>query len=324
MKSNVLRIGSALLLWVLFGLALQAQTTYYVTPTGNNPSGDGNKWVGKTDEEILTLSEALTQAKAGDQIWLLGFSQITNEEEQVYIAPASGFTLKSGVKLFGGFEGSETKVDQRPNLGKAYQFTYRSVLSGDIQRNDKSDPANAIFPENTTREDNAAHVLVMHAFRNSGDNLNDGSVPTVADGLTIVGGAAEDFGGGIYVKGDAAKAGNEVPYAIEHCYLVDNYAPKGGAIYVDELVKHASGVQSIINQCVVYNNVAGTVVGKENLGGGIYVAGAGNIVNSSIFNNENGGVVLGTEAHLVRYSGPKYRWRCGYAIYSFGGRRACA
>lgn len=299
MKSNVLRIGSALLLWVLFGLALQAQTTYYVTPTGNNPSGDGNKWVGKTDEEILTLSEALTQAKAGDQIWLLGFSQITNEEEQVYIAPASGFTLKSGVKLFGGFEGSETKVDQRPNLGKAYQFTYRSVLSGDIQRNDKSDPANAIFPGNTTRGDNAAHVLVMHAFRNSGDNLNDGSVPTVADGLTIVGGAAKDFGGGIYVKGDAAKAGNEVPYAIEHCYLVDNYAPKGGAIYVDELVKHASGVQSIINQCVVYNNVAGTVVGKENLGGGIYVAGAGNIVNSSIFNNENGGVVLGTEAHLV-------------------------
>ena len=299
MKSNVLRIGSALLLWVLFGLALQAQTTYYVTPTGNNPSGDGNKWVGKTDEEILTLSEALTQAQAGDQIWLLGFSQITNEEEQVYIAPASGFTLKSGVKLFGGFEGSETKVDQRPNLGKAYQFTYRSVLSGDIQRNDKSDPANAIFPGNTTRGDNAAHVLVMHAFRNSGDNLNDGSVPTVADGLTIVGGAAKDFGGGIYVKGDAAKAGNEVPYAIEHCYLVDNYAPKGGAIYVDELVKHASGVQSIINQCVVYNNVAGTVVDKENLGGGIYVAGAGNIVNSSIFNNENGGVVLGTEAHLV-------------------------
>lgn len=45
--------------------------------------------------------------------------------------------------------------------------------------------------------------------------------------------------------------------------------------------------------------MAGTVIGKENLGGGIYIDGAGNIVNCSVFNNENGGVKLSPDAYLV-------------------------
>lgn len=267
-------------------LTAQAQNRIYVSPQGG---GDGTSWTSTT-----TLETALKNANAGDEIWLKGFQQITNAATQLYVAPENGWTVPSGVKIFGGFEGSETSITQRKTLGKAYQMTFRSVLSGDINGDDVIDPNNSIFPENTTRKDNAKHVLVLNAFRDKGDNLNDNSNPTVVDGLTIAGGHAADFGGGIYVKGGT----DCVPYSIDRCYLLNNYGYKGGAIYVDASVKKVP-TQSLINQCVVYNNVAGTVIGKENLGGGIYIHGAGNIVNCSVFNNENGGVVLSTDAYLV-------------------------
>lgn len=286
--SNRLRQKKAILLSFLAlfcVLTAQAQNRIYVSPQGG---GTGQSWSSPT-----TLGEALVTANAGDEIWLKGFQQIT-DASQLYVAPKEGWTVPSGVKIFGGFEGTETSIDQRKTLGKAYQMTYRSVLSGDIDGNDKVDPNNSIFPENNTRSDNAKHVLVLELNNTNG---NDNSNPTVVDGLTIVGGHAADFGGGIYVKGGDFCA----PYSIDRCYLLNNYAPKGGAIYVDEKVVKNPNVttQSLINQCVVYNNVAGTVIGKENVGGGIYIAGLGNIVNCSVFNNENGGVVLSPNAYLV-------------------------
>ena len=288
--SNRLRQKKAILLSFLAlfcVLTAQAQNIIYVSPDG---TGDGTSWKATTN-----LESALAKAQAGDEIWLKGFQQITDAKTQLYVAPVDGWTVPSGVKIYGGFEGTtETSIDQRKTLGKAYQMTFRSVLSGDINKDDKIDPNNSIFPENTTRSDNAKHVLVLNAFRDEADNLNDNSNPTVVDGLTIVGGHAADFGGGIYVKGGT----NCVPYSIDRCYLLNNYGYKGGAIYVDTSVKKVE-TQSLINQCVVYNNVAGTVIGKENLGGGIYIDGAGNIVNCSVFNNENGGVKLSPDAYLV-------------------------
>lgn len=246
--SNRLRQKKAILLSFLAlfcVLTAQAQNIIYVSPQGG---GDGSSW-GAT----MKLGDALDKAQAGDEIWLKGFQQIT-DTSHLYVAPKNGWTVPSGVKIFGGFEGTETSIDQRKTLGKAYQMTFRSVLSGDINKDDKIDPNNSIFPENTTRSDNAKHVLVLNAFRDEADNLNDNSYPTVVDGLTIVGGHAYDeinpesyVGGGIYVKGDAnGKVENCVPYSIDRCYLLNNYGYKGGAIYVDASVKKVA-TQSLIN-----------------------------------------------------------------------------
>lgn len=279
----------SLFVMLCFAFNASAQSIIYVSPDGN---GDGSSWASTT-----TFDKALEMANAGDEIWMKGFSQIT-DVAHLYTAPSKeGWTVPSGVKVYGGFEGVETNINQRKNLGKTYQLTFRSVLSGDIAGNDTIDANNSIFPQNTLRSDNAKHVLVLNAFRDGGDNLNDNSYPTVIDGLTITGGHASDFGGGVYVKGSDIQE-NSVPYSIDRCYLFNNYALNGGAIYVDASVKKTA-TQSLINQCVVYNNVAGTLIGKENLGGGIYLAGAGNIVNCSVFNNENGGVVLSANAYLV-------------------------
>lgn len=278
-----------LLLFLGSYLGIMAQTKiYYVSPTG---VGDGTSW-----ETATTLQTALQNAVAGDQIWVQGFEQITSAD-QLYIAPADGFSLKSGVQLYGGFKGDETNVNSRETLGKPYQMKYRSVLSGDIKRDDVVDNTNLIFPANTTRSDNATHVLNVNMAPASGNNKN--TSPTIINGFSIGNGHADgsgEKGGGIYIHGDNTGGGI---FRIERCFLLNNYATQGGAIYVDVEVKNVNNSTSLVNQCVVYNNAAGERAAVENAGGGLYLAGEATVVNSSIFNNENGGLRLADGAKVV-------------------------
>ena len=278
-----------LLLFLASYLGIMAQTKiYYVSPTG---VGDGTSW-----ETTTTLQTALQNAVAGDQIWVQGFEQITSAD-QLYIAPADGFSLKSGVQLYGGFKGDETNVNSRETLGKPYQMKYRSVLSGDIKRDDVVDNTNLIFPANTTRSDNATHVLNVNMAPASGNNKN--TSPTIINGFSIGNGHADgsgEKGGGIYIHGDNTGGGI---FRIERCFLLNNYATEGGAIYVDAEVKNVNNSTSLVNQCVVYNNAAGERAAVENAGGGLYLAGETTVVNSSIFNNENGGLRLADGAKVV-------------------------
>lgn len=113
------------------GTAVAQAKTYYVTPTGADPTEMDNAWTG-----VITLGQALERAQPGDEIWVQGFEQITNLQTQMYVVPsegahAGGFVLKSGVKLYGGFKGNEISLDERATSGEAYRFTYRSVLSAD-------------------------------------------------------------------------------------------------------------------------------------------------------------------------------------------------
>lgn len=278
-----------LLLFLGSYLGIMAQTKiYYVSPTG---VGDGTSW-----ETTTTLQTALQNAVAGDQIWVQGFEQITSAD-QLYIAPADGFSLKSGVQLYGGFKGDEPNVNSRETLGKPYQMKYRSVLSGDIKRDDVVDNTNLIFPANTTRSDNATHVLNVNMAPASGNNKN--TSPTIINGFSIGNGHADgsgEKGGGIYIHGDNTGGGI---FRIERCFLLNNYATEGGAIYVDAEVKNVNNSTSLVNQCVVYNNAAGERAAVENAGGGLYLAGEATVVNSSIFNNENGGLRLADGAKVV-------------------------
>ena len=289
MIRNLIRQSVLALLFLVAVSAVMAQgKIYYVSPTG---TGDGSSWTNAT-----TLTDALGKAVAGDQIWVLGFEQIDNSNK-LYIAPATGFTLKSGVQLYGGFKGDEATIDGRETLGKPYQMRYRSVLSGDIGKNDAVDNTNLIFPANSTRTDNATHVLTLNMDPSPGSNNN--TYPTVVNGFSIGGGQADgtdEYGGGIYIYGNNASGGN---FRIERCFFVNNYATLGGAIYVAAEVQNVSNGESLINQCAIYNNAAGERGAVVNAGGGIYLAGAATVVNSTIFNNENGGICLSNASKVV-------------------------
>lgn len=272
--------------------AMAQSKTYYVSPTAKG-TGDGSSW-----QSTMKLADALEAAQAGDQIWVQGFEQIT-EAGQLYTVPdqAVGFSVNSGVQLYGGFKGDETSINDRETLGKPYQMKYRSVLSGDENIKDTVDNTNLIFPANGTRSDNATHVLTLNMDPKSSGNNN--TYPTVINGFTIAGGHADgtsEKGGGIYISGDNTGGGN---FRIERCFLFNNYATQGGAVYVDAAVKNVNNGESLINQCVVYNNAASERSAVVNEGGGIYLAGEATVVNSSIFNNKNGGLRISSGSKVV-------------------------
>lgn len=280
------------LAFFLAGTAAAQSKIYYVSSQATD-TGDGSSWANAT-----TLTKALDKAVAGDQIWVQGFDTLTGGN--LYVAPKEGFAVKSGVQLYGGFAGTESRLSQRVTLGKPYQLKYRSVLSGDIQKNDTVGSVDLIFPANGTRSDNATHVLSVNLDPTQASG-NNNTYPTVINGFSIGNGQAAGTddagkGGGIYVYGDNSKGG---VFRIERCFLISNYATQGGAVYVDASVKSVNGETSLINQSVVFNNAAGDRAAVENQAGGIYLAGEATVVNTSIFNNGNGGVRLSSGSKVV-------------------------
>lgn len=280
------------LAFFLAGTAAAQSKIYYVSSQATD-TGDGSSW-----DNATTLIQALDKAVAGDQIWVQGFETLTGGN--LYVAPKEGFAVKSGVQLYGGFAGTESRLSQRVTLGKPYQLKYRSVLSGDIQKNDTVGSVDLIFPANGTRSDNATHVLSVNLDPTQASG-NNNTYPTVINGFSIGNGQAAGTGdagkgGGIYVYGDNRKGG---VFRIERCFLISNYATQGGAVYVDASVKSVNGETSLINQSVVFNNAAGDRAAVENQAGGIYLAGEATVVNTSIFNNGNGGVRLSSGSKVV-------------------------
>lgn len=281
MTTKALRNLCVLMTICLLPLAAMAQTTYYVTSEATTPAA-GTSW-----ETATTLSDALTKAKAKDQIWV---------EAGTY---RGGITLQSGISLYGGFAGTESSIDERAiDSDKAYRMTHQTILSGDTDNNDRVDGVNLIFPANQYRDDNATHVLTINLdpTQQSGNNNTE---RTVVDGITIKGGHADadgEYGGGIYVTGNNSKGG---VYIIRRCFFIENYATRGGALYVNNQVNNTNNNECLIDRCGFFNNAAGQRGTAVNEGGAIYLAGAGTVVNCAVFNNENGGIYLANSAAKV-------------------------
>lgn len=274
------KILIALLLFIASG-PVMAQTSgkiYYVTYDGQPVDGG---W----QEGVTTLAYAMANAKAGEQIWIQGDN--TLHRDKFYVVPKDGYTVKSGVSVYGGFSGKETDVNQRRYVdGKLYRLRYRTVLTGDIKGNDEVNNANYIFSANTTRADNATRVLTLDMTPTAGSG-NNNRYNTVINGLTIARGHADGAnGGGILVTGDNTGGG---AFKIEQCFFLCNYAFLGGGIYVDSNVKNGNDI-NMIDRCAFFNNASGRREVVSNSGGGVYVRGDVRLVNNVIFNNENGGI----------------------------------
>lgn len=278
-------------------LFAQDSKTYHVTAEATD-GGDGSSWT-----QAITLEKALSQAKAGDEIWVKGYEDITGH---IYKAPKDGFVLPSGVAMYGGFEGKETIKNDLPTGRHKYQMKYQTALVGDIATNDKASQQLIIYPENTTRTDNATHVLTLQMGVTQ-DNTNDGNKPTIVSGFLIAAGNAkgdnstsDGRGGGIYVVNNSNdnNAGSRY-FRISQCNFANNYGMRGGAIYVDN---SCTNQQSAISYCSIFNNVAGKRGSSENEGGGMWIDGTATVYNCNINNNTNGGIRLSNTSKIVNCS----------------------
>ncbi|MEO6819982.1 MAG: hypothetical protein ABI266_07380, partial [Ginsengibacter sp.] len=129
-----------------------AQTTRYVK---QNSTGDGTSWTNASGD----LQAMINSSIPGDQVWVAGgtYYPIRRADSLDVISPNNrhnAFVLKNGVKIYGGFIGSnETLLTQRDSTRK----TNNTILSGDI----------GIVGDDA---DNAYHVVI------SGNNVGAGEL----------------------------------------------------------------------------------------------------------------------------------------------------
>ena len=290
-------IAVLILLSCVSSLFAQGSKIYHVTAEATD-GGDGSSWA-----QAITLENALRQAKAGDEIWVKGYEDITGH---IYKAPKGGFVLPSGVAMYGGFAGDENNKNNLPTGRHKYQMKYQTALVGDKDTNDKASQQLIIYPENTTRTDNVTHVLTLQMGVTQ-DNTNDGNKPTIVSGFLIAAGnasgkntSANGRGGGIYVINNSNdnNAGSRY-FRISQCNFANNYGMRGGAIYVDN---SCTNQQSAISYCSIFNNVAGKRGSSENEGGGMWIDGTATVYNCNINNNTNGGIRLSNTSKIVNCS----------------------
>lgn len=292
-------IATLLLLGCSIALSAQGKTYHVKADSEITASGgDGLSW-----ENAITLTEALSRAKAGDEIWVKGYEDITGH---IYKAPKGGFVLPSGVAMYGGFAGDETIKNNLPTGRHKYQMKYQTALVGDLNTNDKASQQLIIYPENTTRNDNAIHVLTLQMGVTQG-NTNDGNKPTIVSGFLIAAGnakgentSANGRGGGIYVVNNSNdnNAGSRY-FRISQCNFANNYGMRGGATYVDN---SCTNQLSAISYCSIFNNVAGKRGSSENEGGGMWIDGTATVYNCNINNNTNGGIRFSSTSKIVNCS----------------------
>lgn len=288
-----------LLGWLLCLSPVWAQTKiHYVTADGRPlPTDKGYQEAWTKAENVTTLETALANAKAGEQVWIKGYEVGSAEANTVYRAPEGGFKVKSGVKVYGGFSGKETETKARITDGQLYRMRYRTVLTGDTggEAADVQDPVHYIFPTSTTnnRADNRTHVVDIDMTPSpASDNVN--KEPTVLNGIVIARGHADgtdevgEVGGGVYIHGNNENGGI---FRLERCFFIANYGTMGGAVYVASEVKNVNGGGNLIDHCSFFNNAAGKREESANRGAAVCLMGEGYVMNSTIYNNANGGVI---------------------------------
>lgn len=191
--ATVAKVESALAQAKMYLLAArQAQVAapsgmvYYVNRNAAAPIPDGLSWTTAFTE----VQPALLAAVSGDEIWVAGgvykpdFDPVTD----AYTGSRDAtFQLKNGIALFGGFAGHESLRQERDWTANL------SVLSGDIDENDLTDPYGVVTDTLNITGDNAYHVVTGSA--------TDASA--VLDGFLVTAGKAHDAptgkdGGGMY------------------------------------------------------------------------------------------------------------------------------
>ena len=167
--------GLFLIFFLLFVMVFDANAVTgrrYAKP-GGLTTGECSSWA-----EACTLKYALTVADSGQEIWV---------EKGVYYPGTSiddRFEMKSGVAVYGGFNGTETLLSERDWVANP------TVLSGDIDQDDINKDANGIVTNVSGIVGPNANV-VLHSY--------EVDATGVFDGFVINAGQSTNEGGGIYV-----------------------------------------------------------------------------------------------------------------------------
>ena len=299
--SSALVILASLIGVLLFLGWLGGKTAVHATPispdrllTGNNiiyvnhaagGLNDGTDWT----NAYTDLQLALTSAISGTEIWVAQGvytpgTQITNS-----------FALTDGVQLYGGFAATETVRTERD-----WQ-TNITVLSGDIEGNDTTDPNGIVTDTANITGTNAYHVVIAKGVGETavldGFSITAGFASVASQGCTNP--VVDDrCGGGLYlVNSDAGVSnvtfiGNQAWY-----YGAGLYARNGAPVltnvdFVNNTSTNGSGGGASFSGSTLQmtdSSFTGNSSGRG--GGGVYIfQGSLEIQNLTIHSNTSGTV----------------------------------
>ncbi len=252
----------------------------------------GTSWA----DAYPNLSFGIFFAQYGDTLWVAQGSYFPTGGASRTLS----FTLKNGVRLFGGFNGTETMVGERD------WEVNETILSGDIG-----------IPNDST--DNSYNVVYC-SFADS---------TTILDGFIITGGNADDdsngspyirqkSGGGMYIVGSLPS--EDTRPVITNCKFKANHAAfYGGGIFIR--TDAGAGANPIITNCTFQNNSAFN-------GGGIRFHGGSNhndfIIDDCIFKNNDvvesgGGISFAVSTGNKKIEIAGCRFEDNFAVASGGG-----
>ena len=148
------------------------------------------------------LQAAIDVADPGDQIWIAAGVH--------YPSNTSGFMMRRGVDLYGGFEGSESLLSERDWV------EHLTILSGDVDANDAVDARGVVVSavdDGKLNGANSRHVLYW-----------DTNVVAynMIDGLFITAGLGTDMG-----RGGGIRVESNEWLTVRHCTITGNRAGDG-------------------------------------------------------------------------------------------------
>ncbi len=257
---------------VMYGQEIKFKSLmiFYVV-VGGAGNIDGTSW----DNALGDLQVAISMSSTGDEVWVAqGIYKPQTWPNGGSDSREKHFSLKKGVKVYGGFIGNETSLGQRD-----YK-TNVTTLSGDI----------GTIGNNT---DNCYHVF----YHPSGLGLDNN---TVIDGFSITAGYADNFineFNGIYDKRScgAGMFNKDQSLKIYNCIFSDNFihedgvarlqARKGAAIY------NVNSNVDIINSNFQNNAITSKSGYSDSDGCGGAIYNAGGTVNIQYCSFESNSVI---------------------------------
>lgn len=247
MKKNISILCA---LFILVSSSVQAKKVYVRLST------DTEAWSGVTensDNVIVTISDgvfnaALANVAADDVVWVA---------KGVYdVSGAINLNGdRAGVKIYGGFKGNETTLEQRSlkdmdgnGIVEAWEFEYETQFKGNLE----DTPSYRMFTMN--------------------------SAGVVVDGITICDNrCTTDTGSGAFLKNNAVLS-RCIVRNVTTAWTRDNNAVNGGGLFVDTTGKIES---CLIENCT--NDNSGS--GGSAYGGGVNISGIASSIKNTVVRN---------------------------------------
>ncbi len=307
-KGSFLNLTAMLLVMLLTAYnSSHAQSVYFVDAARPDNTGAGTSWATAKKD----VQNAINLASSGSQIWVKTGTYLPTHDPFANLSPVNNrdktFTMKQGVKIYGGFAGTENSLTQRN-----WQ-TNITTLSGDLGI--LNSPA-----------DNAYHVVLavnVGASDLDGFTVTKGYAVSPQSPITVNGRIIErHYGAGIYntnsaanfynctIKGnsadctdgndDALGAGiynNNCSSVFNNCNINGNSFLAGGSSFgvfgSGMFIISVSGVSTISNS-VFANNTSGSGFFDGSKGGALYLNAGSNVITNTVFYNntaQNGAAV---------------------------------